>query len=453
MKRSAFLAAVVLSTIVVASGLLAPGVASADIEVRSEAASNIFPDGAQFQVFTASTSDITNVRLRYRVLPDGAVSFARTECNSGSAVSCTAIVGGGQANLVPGAEIEYLWEIEDSSGGRHETAQQSFIYEDKRFQWDSVSEGNLTVYYYFGDAQSNQAVLRTGRETLDRFTMLTGTQMDFPVKIWVYQTTRDLQAAAGGRSVPNGHTLGQVGSSDAAIVSRETDFLNIVRHELVHVVVRRATRSETQIAGNYTWFAVPAWVNEGLATFAQTQLLASEEQMLALAIRQNRVLPLSSLSAALRGVDFSLAYAQSGVIVGYLIDTYGPEKFAEYIATFKSENDDAALTKVYGFDQIGLENQWRRSIGLPEVSADQASGGRQIGLPTIEPFGSGSGSSAPAATPESGGETAADSAAPGDSSGGSPVALVAGAAVVAVVVLGGGFFALRARGRKTPAAP
>jgi hypothetical protein len=81
--------------------------------------------------------------------------------------------------------------------------------------------------------------------------------MDFPVKIWVYQTTRDLQSAAGGRQVPNGHTLGQVGSSDAAIVSRETDFLNIIRHELVHVVVRRATRSDEQIAGNYTRFEVP----------------------------------------------------------------------------------------------------------------------------------------------------------------------------------------------------
>jgi hypothetical protein len=450
--RYVLLATVVFATFAVASGALAPRTASADIEVRSSVASNIFPDGAQFQVFTASNSDITNVRFRYRVLPDGAVSFARTQCNTGAAVSCTAVVGGGEANLVPGAEIQYVWEIQDAAGARHETPQQSFVYDDKRFQWESVSEGNVIVYYYFGDAQSNQAALRTGRETLDRYTALTGTRIDFPVKIWVYATTRDLQAAAGNRQVPNGHTLGQVGSSDAAIVSRETDFLNIIRHELVHVVVRRATRSDDQIAGNYTRFEVPPWVNEGLATFAQTRLLPSEEQMLALAIRQNRVLPLTTLSTALRGAEFSLAYAQSGAIVGFLLNTYGQEKFAQYIAAFKTETENGALQKVYGIDQLGLENAWRRSIGLPEVTAQQTSGGRELGLPTIAPFGSTGGDQpAPATTPATGGQTGTDAATTGDSGSGSLLPLIAGGAVVAVAVLGGGFYLVRVR-KKAPVA-
>jgi hypothetical protein len=450
-RRLALLA--VLSAVALASGVFAPSAASA-IEVPSEAASNIFPDGAQFTIFTTSNSDITNVRLRYRVLPDGVISFARTQCNTGPAVSCTAVVGGGQANLVPGAEVLYTWEIEDAAGQRHETAQKSFIYEDKRFQWESVSEGNLSVHYYFGDEQSNQAVLRTGREILDRFSALTGTKMDFPVKIWVYATTRDLQAAAGDRQVPNGHTLGQVGSSDAAIVSRETDFLNIVRHELVHVVVRRATRSDEPIAGNYTRFDVPPWVNEGLATYAQTRLLPSEEQMLAQAIRQNRVLPISSLSTALRGADFSLAYAQSGAIVAHLINVHGPEKFGQFIAAFKTDRDDGALMKVYGFDQTGLENEWRRTLGLPEVSANQASGGRQIGLPTIAPLGSTTNQAEPVATAAGGDEAPPESATTGESGGGdSSIAPVVAIAVGAAALLGGGFFVLRTRSKKTPSAP
>ena len=446
MRRLTVLTVLIMASALAAMATQAPRGGAADgIEILSEGAANLFPDGAQFNVFTTSNSNITAVRLRFRVLPDGPQSFARTDCTTGNAVNCTAVVGTGRDDLVPGAEVLYTWEIEDESGQKIETEQKSFIYDDKRFEWESVSAGNLTVYFYFGSANDQQVTLRVAAETLGLVGRLLRTEIDYPVKIWVYATARDLAAAAGGRPVPNGHTLGQVGASDTAIVSRDTDFLDVVRHELAHIVVRRATRSPQPIAGNFTWYDVPRWVNEGLATFAQTRLLRSEEQALAIAIRQDRLLPLSSLSASLGGIQFSLAYSQSGSLVAYLIATYGPEKFADFVAALRRETETGALMSAYGLDQLALENEWRATFDLPAI-VPGASASRQLGLPTIVPLGSeGSGQPASQPTTVTGAESQSSDAAAADD-GGLPLGLLVAVVIAGLLAIAGGGVYL-ARGR------
>jgi hypothetical protein len=60
-----------------------------------------------------------------------------------------------------------------------------------------------------------------------------------------------------------------------------------------------------------------------------------------------------------------LFYGQAWSLVDFLIESYGPEKFAELFAIFKEGSTvDKALLKVYGFDQDGLEEAWRASLGL-----------------------------------------------------------------------------------------
>jgi acyl-CoA-binding protein len=62
----------------------------------------------------------------------------------------------------------------------------------------------------------------------------------------------------------------------------------------------------------------------------------------------------------------ALFYGQAWSLVNFLIETYGPAKLAELYATFKDGSTaDKALLKVYGFDQGGLEDDWRASLGLP----------------------------------------------------------------------------------------
>ena len=367
------------------SVLEGPGVARADIEVRSEAAQNRFPNGIQFTVFLAGSADITEVRLRFRILPDGVNATVRPECTAGTAVNCNATVGNTQQTyMVPGAEIVYSWEVTDATGARFDTPEQRTTYRDDRFEWQSISEANLTVYYYFGDAQSQQAVLRTARETITDIGRLLQAEVRHHVKVWVYRTASDLQPAVASRrgQGPNTsvQTLGEVGASDTALVSRDTDFLNIVRHELAHIVTRAATRGHI--------VDIPIWINEGISSYAQSSLLPSEETALRTAIQRNRVLPITSLGASARGAAdvVSLFYAQSGSIVSYMVEAHGEEKFAQFVAELAGDTTERALQKVYGFDLLGLENNWRKAVGLPEVSAGGAAPGATP-QPTLAPLG------------------------------------------------------------------
>ena len=432
MKRIALLA---LTLTLLALHFAAGGtpVTAGGIELRSQNAQNRFPQGVQFQATLASDADITLVRLRYRILPYGSTGSTRPECSIGMLVNCNAVVGSGNDNLVPGAEIVYFWEVEDADGQKLETPQSKFTYQDSRFQWQSITDNaGLIVYFYAGDENANSSVLRTARETIDRFNTLEGARLDFPVKIWVYATARDLADAASGRPATNGHTLGQVSAPDTAIVSRDTDFLNVVRHEVAHIVTGNATRSAP---------GFPYWMNEGLSTTSQSRLLPGEEQALMVAIRGNRTLPITSLSTALKSADFPLAYAQSGAIVDHLVKTYSPEKFAELIKAFATDTTDGAFKKVYGFDQLGLENSWRKSVGLPEVTVSASSGPANVAIPTIVPFGAESSAPAPAATTApSTGQTSSTSTNTASDGGATSTPLIAGGAIALLLILGGGAF-------------
>ena len=88
------------------------------------------------------------------------------------------------------------------------------------------SDGNLTVYYYFGDVASQQSVLNTARETIDRFSKLEKHDGRLPGE--------DLGLPDGGRDGAGGRqpagsgpdtsisTLGEVGARPTRRSSRAT---------------------------------------------------------------------------------------------------------------------------------------------------------------------------------------------------------------------------------------
>lgn len=444
MKHLLVATVLALALIVAGRGQPPTAVLADGIEVRTSTAQNRFPDGIGFTLFAASRDTINSVRLRYRILPDGITAFVRPQCNTGTAINCTVTVGNlGSAYIVPGAEIVYAWEIEDSGGQKFTSPDQNFVYNDTRFQWQSASAGKITVYFYSGNPTSQQSVLSTAQETIDRFSALLRTRIDQPLKIWVYATAADMQPAVASRRGrgPDSSvaTLGEVSTSDTALVSRDTDFLNIVRHELAHIVTEAATKGHA--AG------IPAWINEGLSTYAQRALLPDEARALDLAIRRDSVLPITGLTTASRSNpdSVSLFYGQSGSIVSFLIQTYGDVKFADFIAAMSRETLEGAAKATYGLDLLGLENEWRKSVGLKPVQLASGGASNERPLPTIAPLGSTP--NAQAGTPgATGAGSAAEDAAQEDS--GSPAALVIAGVLLLAGLAAAGLFAWKRRALK-----
>jgi hypothetical protein len=419
---------------------VAPGVVAAvptgrpaqgGIVVDSSDASNDFPNGVTFKVSLHSDAEITKVVFRYVIPPEGANVYEEPECSGTRTVQCTFnLKSDSRLFLVPGANIIYHWQIEDAAGNTLETQEDTFVYEDTRFDWTSITEGNLTIWYYAGSESGVRSLLQMGIEGLARMEQLLNTRVGFPVKVYLYASAEDMRAAAlTATESPDAGviTLGEVFFSDTAVVAADVASEDVLRHELAHIVIRQAVKGPF---GN-----LPAWLDEGTAVHAQSELLSNEKRALESAIADDDVLSLRSMSSGSLGrtsVNVSLFYGQSWSVVSFLIDEYGEEKFADLFATFKEGSTvDKALQQVYGFDLDGLENAWRESVGLPakETTGQQ---GQTTPLPQLTPFDGNSGGS--------GQETA-------EGGGGFPVAAIAGLAALAIVVVGGAVvFAARRRG-------
>jgi Peptidase MA superfamily len=394
--------------------------AQSGIVIDSSNAENDFPNGVKFSLSFHKGTDVADVKvtLHYTIPPEGAATYEEPECNGAAAVECTYnLKSDPKLFLVPGANIDYFWQIDGGAGNVVNSPTATFIYEDNRFDWKSVTDSNLTVWYYGGDSNA-RALVQTGVEGLQRMERLLATRVGFPVKVFLYDSAEDMQPAAlSNESQDEGViTLGEVFFSDTAVVSQDTHPEDVMRHEIAHIVVRQAVKGPF---GN-----LPAWLNEGTATYAQSELLSNEKHALSSAIESGDVLSVRAMSSASLGhtsVNVSLFYGQSWSLVSFLVDEYGEAKFGELFATFKAGSTvDKAFQKVYGFDLDGLENAWRESVGLPakEAGGEQ---GQTTPVPQLTPFeGNGSNS----------GEQEASK-----NDGGLPITIIAGVAAAAVAIV------------------
>ena len=67
--------------------------------------------------------------------------------------------------------------------------------------------------------------------------------------------------------------------------------------------------------------------------------------------------------------DILIAYGQAYSVVRYLVSEYGEASIAELFKEFQDTRDiDEALQLVYGFDQRGLDAEWRQSVGLEPLA-------------------------------------------------------------------------------------
>src|SRR3990170_3141189 len=309
---------------------LRPGtLAATGPTVSDEGVTNRFPDGIEFRVSASGGRPLEKVSLRYTVLPDGTTARAVPDFEPGTRVSTSLTLAGGDNDvyLPPGTRIRYHWEVEDADGNTASTPEATVVYEDVRFDWRKLEGNGIVLYYYSGSDEDAQAMLDVARDAIAQASDLLNARVEFPVNVRTYDSVDDMRPALQRRSESYESQIITAGvrvSSDTVLVLGNVSF-STLRHELTHVV--------TAVAGEGPFGTLPAWLDEGTAVYGQSN---------------------------------PEVYGDAWSLVSYLVDTYGPEKFARLFAEIKGgKRTDQALTAVYGFDQDGLEDEWRASLGLP----------------------------------------------------------------------------------------
>jgi hypothetical protein len=313
-------------------------------------------------VSAKDSAPITDVVLQYALLPDGSNVLARADFTKGTDVQATYHLrsNGNPLYLPPGKDIRYSWKFTDANGAQFTTDPAITTYEDTRFQWQKVSSGNLTLYFYRGNSADAMSLLNIGAAAIAKASDLEQAQLNFPVKLFTYASSDDFLPAAQkeSKSTDPG-LLGQAQAPDTVILVadslRSAETQDTVRHELTHLVTGAA------VQGGFANL-LPLWLNEGISVNAQANP-GDYAAALQSAIRTDSVVPIQVLESS-RGVDVGLFYGESYGLVKFLIAS-GQPKFAQLLASIKTgKSTDQALQGVYGFDRTGLYNAWRDSVHL-----------------------------------------------------------------------------------------
>jgi len=324
---------------------------------------NNFPQGMAFTVSAHGQSPIQKIRLRYTIMPDGTAAIGQPEFTPGPSVTASFELEGNnppKIYLPPGTTIQYYWEVTDAAGNTSKSETATFFYNDIRFDWKPVPQSGVTIRYYSGSEDDARQMLGVATETIAAMSRLLGAEITFPVKVWIYDSVSDMRPALARRSATFEQSIITAGvrvSSDTVLVLGNVSF-DTLRHELTHVV--------TAVAGESALGSLPAWLDEGTAVYGQGDP-GSFESAVKRAIDRGNVLSVRSISAYPGNPDkVELFYGEAWSLVSFLNEKFGPEKFAQLFAEVKKgKRIGEALQAAYGFDQDGLEDQWRAFHGLP----------------------------------------------------------------------------------------
>ncbi|MQF95243.1 MAG: hypothetical protein FI731_06165, partial [SAR202 cluster bacterium] len=368
------------------------GVVHADkgnIQVREAKAESQFPDGIKFSVSADSVDGIDDIRVFFsKVDQQGRSAYRSVDFEPGSSVVGESLLpsGSGGDYFPPGTKIEYSFEVRDKAGGVLRTDSQEFVYQDNRFDWRTVTEGLITVYYY-GEYVEDRAVtvLEAAKENLEKMLPVLGIAPTEPLRIVSYNNYRHMSSALPFRSqaVSEGlQTQGMAFSDERVLLVHGFDptVTGTVSHEFTHLLVGEAAGPALS--------QVPSWLNEGLAEYGNIDPTDDYDAALRYGIFTRRIKPLWYQGAFVgTPEDIIIAYGQGRSVVNYMIDNYGQERMAALFPVLQRTLDiDQALLEVYGFDQYGLDSAWRETIGLePLPSPEELEAQAKEGIVEPEP--------------------------------------------------------------------
>ena len=346
-----------------------------EIQVTNHSVETNFPDDVKFYVEVAGPDEIEEVRVVMKTIGQTTRSaYRQVEFEPGTSVSGEAeLLTSGNNYVPPGTRLAYYFEVTDKAGRTLRTEDEVFVYLDTRFEWFTVSEGIITVYYNNPMVKSRaEHVLETAMASMRITGPLLGVNPDLPLHIVTYHNYQDMLGALPFRSQATSQQLitqGMAFDEERVLMvhSGDRSVTGTTAHEFVHLLVGDALgRAYTQ---------APAWLNEGLAEYGSRH--DGDRPIVNRAIDRARdsgnLRPLWHLgSYSGTPDDIIYAYAHGESVVTFMVQEYGEEKMAELMTELTRTFDiDKALTLVYGVDQHGLDSAWREEIGVDPLPRPQ----------------------------------------------------------------------------------
>jgi hypothetical protein len=212
--------------------------------------------------------------------------------------------------------------------------------------------GHFRILYEGGTDQSvGDHVARLLESEYVRMGRIFNTQIVDPVTVVLY-TNREFHEITWSPAWATGEYDGRirVAAGNALASTRELD--RVVAHELVHALVASATGGR-----------LPAWLNEGLASYFENTDTSWASDLLR---RSNGVIPLESLGSGFMTLDEQrapIAYAESAIAAEILCRQLGPNLGGFVQSVGSGTSVDQALLE-YQVQPNAFHAEWNRRLGI-----------------------------------------------------------------------------------------
>jgi len=240
------------------------------------------------------------------------------------------------------------------------------------FTWNITRTEHFDVYFYEGSEDLVDAVSLIIEQANDDFEVVLGHELTTVIPVIVYASHNDFLQT----NVIDSHLSEGVGGFTELFKNRVVipftgsyeDLRHVLYHELTHVFMFDIVYGglvESVIRQAYT-NPVPLWFTEGLAEYVSRGWDSEAEMILRDLTLSDTIVPLQYLSGGY------LIYKEGQSALGFIAETYGPEKIAEMVRTVaRTHSLERALMEATGFTTPELSAEWERWLKeryWPEIS-------------------------------------------------------------------------------------
>lgn len=312
-----------------------------------------------FSAQIQAASEVIRAAVFFREGSSESTHVAIAVLSDGSTIAAEVTEEVHALGVEPFTTITYWWQIDFANGDTFLTDPASFVYEDNRFNWQSLGNHKITVHWIEGDLARGQDILNLAKDSILKIQHNLALPALDHVSIYIYPTVGQLQSSIrlGGATWVGGHAQPELRTILLAAPTGVEGQISLERdlpHELVHILLYERM-------GN-RYHNLPTWLNEGLATLQEGVPNPAYIFELDRAARENTLISMHSLCASfpISEEDALLAYAQSASFTQYMLDIYGVGGVAMLLDAYQEGTScEGGVQRVYQRPISQLESEWR----------------------------------------------------------------------------------------------
>ncbi len=281
-----------------------------------------------------------------------------------------------RGTLLPGAEIEYRFEVHGADG-TSQTTRSTVVYIDPELPWRTQAEGLVDIWWYAGgDGLATDAVsgIQRGLTALDEDF---GLEIQRPTRLVLYADGDRMRADMGRGTRP---WVGGVAAARFNLIVLyasefewgRTTLPSTIAHELTHIAIEHTVGEPAR--------PIPTWLHEGVATVVESSVgeRFSYEDIVASAFEADRLISLRGLTGSfpVHSGGALLAYAQSNSFVKFIIHRWGESAITEILDAYRQgASQDRALRRAVGLGLNALEAEWLATLDPSDAEPTVSAGG------------------------------------------------------------------------------